>query len=363
MHTPKDDFENLTFNPFDLQYILLNNINDPDDNFFNTNQFSDKNYFTIEETKSKLSCCDNKSFSILHLNIRSFKKNFDKLVNFLATLSFNFKVICVAEMWCSSEHSNRDLYKLSNYSSIHQTRSSGKPGGGLAIFVHNSLTYSVRKDLSTNNEDIESFCIETINTKSKNILINTSYRQPAGRYSEFEIYLKQFLYKPKNKKSYLVGDLNRNLLGHKTNTKVKDYLYLTFKNFLIPLINKPTRMTKTNATLIHHIATNNFLNTYSSTGIAKSGISDHFPIFLITSAQYLDNIQNKATIRKRELNETSRQYFTEILNEVNWKHLYSLTDTNLAYEYFLRTFSGLYNHAFPIKEVSVKFKKMSSILG
>ena len=41
----------------------------------------------------------------------------------------------------------------------------------------------------------------------------------------------------------------------------------------------------------------------------------------------------------------------EILNEVNWKHLYSLTDTNLAYEYFLRTFNGLYNHAFLIKVV------------
>ena len=48
----------------------------------------------------------------------------------------------------------------------------------------------------------------------------------------------------------------------------------------------------------------------------------------------------------------------EILNEVNWKHLYSLADTNLVCEYFLRTFSGLYNHAFPIKEVSLKLKNV-----
>ena len=122
------------------------------------------------------------------------------------------------------------------------------------------------------------------------------------------------------------------MLDHRTNTKVKDYLNLTFQNFLIPLINKPTRITKANATLIDHILTNDFLDTASSTGIVKSDISDHFPIFLITSAQYLDNIQNKTTIRKREINEKSRQYFMEILNEVNWKHLYSLTDTNLAYE-------------------------------
>ena len=48
----------------------------------------------------------------------------------------------------------------------------------------------------------------------------------------------------------------------------------------------------------------------------------------------------------------------EILNEVNWKHLYSLADTNLTYEYFLRTFSGLYNHVFPIKEVILKLKNV-----
>ena len=75
---------------------------------------------------------------------------------------------------------------------------------------------------------------------------------------------------------------------------------------------------------------------------------------MITSAQFLNNIQNKTTIREREKNKISKQYFTKVLNEVNWKHLYCLTDTNLAYEYFLRTFNGLYNHTFPIKEVSLK---------
>ena len=113
-------------------------------------------------------------------------------------MSFNFKVICISETWCSSEHNDSNLYKLTNYNSIHQTRSSGKTGGGLAIFVHTS--YSVGKDLSTNNADIEALCTEIINTKSKNILVNTSYRQPAGWYNEFEIYLKQFLCKSKNKK-------------------------------------------------------------------------------------------------------------------------------------------------------------------
>ena len=51
----------------------------------------------------------------------------------------------------------------------------------------------------------------------------------------------------------------------------------------------------------------------------------------------------------------------EILNEANWKHLYSLTDTNWTYEYFLRTFNGLYNHVFPIKEVSLKLETVFNL--
>ena len=189
------------------------------------------------------------------------------------------------------------------------------------------MTYSVRTDLSTNNEDIETLYIETINAKSKNILVNTSYRRPAGRYNKFKIYLKQFLYKSKKKKSDPVGDLNLNLLGHRSNTKIKDYLSLTFQNFLIPVINKPTRITKTISTLNDHILTNDFVNTDNSMGITKSEISDHFTIFLITIAQFFNNIRNKTIIRKREINEKCKQYFKEILSEVNWNN-------NLVYEYF-----------------------------
>ena len=141
------------------------------------------------------------------------------------------------------------------------------------------MTYSVGKDLSTNSEDIEALCIEIVNAKSKNILVNTSYRQPAGRYNEFEIYLKQFLCKSKNRKFYLVGNLNLNLLDHRSSTNVKDHLNLTFQNFLVPAINKPTKTTKTCATLTDHILANDLVNTDSFTGIVKDDISGLFQSF------------------------------------------------------------------------------------
>ena len=88
------------------------------------------------------------------------------------TLKFEFKVICITDTWCSDNSMNHNLFKLPQHKSIHQVRRIGK-GGSIAVFLHESLTFNVRHDLSVNNADIETLCVEIINKKSKNILINT----------------------------------------------------------------------------------------------------------------------------------------------------------------------------------------------
>ena len=77
-------------------------------------------------------------------------------------------------------------------------------------------------------------------------------------YSKLEKYLKDFTNKAKNygKGLHIVGDLNLNLLDHSTNSKLKDYLNIVFQNLLILIINKPTRVSKSNATIFDHILTN-----------------------------------------------------------------------------------------------------------
>ena len=70
------------------------------------------------------------------------------------TLKFELKVICITETWCSDNSMSHNLFKLPQYKSIHQVRRTGK-GGGIAVFLHESLTFNVRHDLSVNNADIE----------------------------------------------------------------------------------------------------------------------------------------------------------------------------------------------------------------
>ena len=225
----KADFESAAFRTFDFEKILNKDSQDLDENFFNAFNFKDSKYFTPQECSQNLNNFDKTSFSMLHVNIRRLQKNFDSLLNLLMTLKFEFKVICITETWCSNNSMNHNLSELPQYKSTHQVRRSGK-GVGIAVFLLESLIFNIRHDLSANNADIEALCVEIINKKSKNILINTQYRQPAGSFNEFEAYLNPFFAKSKtdDKTCFLVGDLNLNLIDYQSNAKVRNFVNLIF---------------------------------------------------------------------------------------------------------------------------------------
>ena len=189
------DFENLTFSTFDIENILLNDSFDVDSNFFNTHGFTNTTYFTPETLKAMIKENIDISFSVLNLNIRSLNKNFESVKNLLVEINFCFKVICITESWCSDDPHTNNRYQLPNYLSIHQGRKNDETGGGITIFFHKQLLCNIRHDLSVNDEDTEALCLEIRNQKSKNIFINTIYRQPSGNKENFENYFGKFLSK------------------------------------------------------------------------------------------------------------------------------------------------------------------------
>ena len=92
-----------------------------------------------------------------------------------------------------------------------------------------------------------------------------------------------------DKAIYIAGDTNLNLIDYETKVKVKNYLNLLFQKNFIPVINKPTRVSRNNATIICYINTNNFLNNDMHSRIITDDISDHFPRFLISKGLMLDS--------------------------------------------------------------------------
>ena len=63
------------------------------------------------------------------------------------------------------------------------------------------------------------------------------------------------------------------------NTNVRDFFNLIFQNGIFPLINRPTRVTKSSATIIDHVLTNTIIDSEVQSGIIKADISDHFAVF------------------------------------------------------------------------------------
>ena len=75
MH-PDNAFENLTFNPLNLEIVLLSEVVDPDENLFKKSfADSDTKYFFPETLPDYFQ----NIFSILDLNIQSLQKHFDDL--------------------------------------------------------------------------------------------------------------------------------------------------------------------------------------------------------------------------------------------------------------------------------------------
>ena len=106
-----------------------------------------------------------------------------------------------------------------------------------------------------------------------------------------------------------VGGTNLNLIDYETNITFKNYLNLLFQKNFIPVINKPTRVPRNNATIMDHINTNHFLNNDMHSGIITADISHHFPIFLISKDLMLNSSNDPIHITKREINDKSIAYF------------------------------------------------------
>ena len=164
--------------------------------------------------------------------------------------------------------------------------------------------------------------------------------------------MNTFLSKSKTfgKTCFLVGDLNLNLIDYQSDAKVRDFVNLIFQYSLVPTVNKPSRVTKNNATLIDYIISNSINDQENLTGILKTDIFWSFSNFYYFYETDLILAIKKVTIRERERERVREREWqmqarfknSDILFEVDCGNLYSISNPNDGYKYFLKVFLGLY---------------------
>ena len=69
MSFDENNFENLRFDPFDFDNVLLNNTSDPDENIFNNLSQIDSVFYAVEKAATSLKKFRDKTFSVLHLTV------------------------------------------------------------------------------------------------------------------------------------------------------------------------------------------------------------------------------------------------------------------------------------------------------
>ena len=190
------------------------------------------------------------------MNPRSLNRNFDSIHTFLSGLNHTFIVITLSETWYNEDDSN--LIDIDDYVLLSAPRR-GRRSGGSAIYVHNSVSYRVRDDLklivdpSVNIDHFESVFIEIFSSNSvnKNIILGNIYRAHRTDTNVFHTDLEHCLAKisNENKKCYISGDFNFDLLLHSTNTTINDFLNIFHNHSMYPFIDRPTRITPTSASL------------------------------------------------------------------------------------------------------------------
>ena len=350
MVTPKNTENNVKFEEISFDFFRNEDkdLIDPDTNFFS--QFNLHSLNTPYVTcKTKLEANIKSNLSMIHFNIRSIYKNFDNLKILLSTLSFDFKVICLTETWAKSDIKHDSRFVLRNYKVVHQVRGDQKTGGGVCIYLHNSFSFKTCPKLCVNDsEHCEILSIEICSKLIKNSVINVVYRPPSGSVKSFKRYISKNISKNNAKNSYYLGDFNLNALDYDSNNNVKTIIDLFFQNSFIPLINKPTRVTLRNATAIDYIFTNTIDKHCINTGIVKSDLTDHFPIFMICEmGQENPNDLSESSFLRRDISYANINKFREMLYEYDWGLLHLSTNANDAYSIFNHIFCKMYNEAFP----------------
>ena len=312
------------------------------------------NYYTLDEflaTKFNSS----KNFSILHYNIHSVERHIDEFRVVLDMINFKFDVICISESKIIKDIEPKIDINIEGYQSPVGTPTQSTKGGVL-IYVKNGLQFKPRLDLNMYKAKVlESFFIEVSNKNESNDIIGVVYRHPCMDESDFnEEYLKCLVDRLSgtNKKLFIAGDFNFNLLNSNTHEETFTFFDTMMSNFLLPVINLPTKINRVNNSLIDNIFTNHLHPDAKSGNLSINLCDGHLPSFLILPRQNQNHLPKKHNILTRNTNNFNLPNFLHDFDNTNWDQAIELerNDVHYSIEQFLSKFNLILDKYMPLQK-------------
>lgn len=278
-------------------------------------------------------------FKCAHVNARSLVANFADIKEHI--IGGNYDLVAVTETWLQHRIQN-DLVDVQDYILLRRDRVTR--GGGVAFYLKKTLQYQI---IST-TKDIENLWIYITAGKQKHAF-GVIYNPPGAKHMH-----DQFLVNFENILSFVVpsadhifclGDFNIDLFNF-GNSITRDFLSLINGLGLTQIINEPTRITSTTATLLDLVLVD------AEELVANSGVVDLHTIdhsLVYCNLKLINTISNPTYITYRDFNRFNHQQFYEHLQSLPWRNIYDIQNINDKIEFLNSNITALLDIHAPLK--------------
>ena len=294
---------------------------------------------------------------IVHLNIRGLKSTINDLSDLLVKLK-NPEIIMLNETWLKESDNNRIILPNYKYEGIPRNH---KKGGGVGFLIRTDILYRTRNDLISDAKTLAcEQCYIEIKNNTEKVIIGTMYRPPSTNISEFINTFNTQIGKINNKGyECIIGlDHNLDLLKQSVHSKTQEFLECILDHNLLPTITKPTRISKTSATLIDNILISKKLQPNYESLIIVDDLSDHLPCLV-----RLKNFKPTGTknfILKRVINNKAVMNIREDLSKIDWNAKLKDRLASDSFQAFHSELSISLNKHAPEKLVRIKDKRIKN---
>ena len=179
------------------------------------------------------------------------------------------------------------------------------------------------------------FCSVEVKTENSKLLLLSIYRPPNGNSTQFCKEINELMNMVKGNHDHIIVGLDHNLdllklhIHSSTLKFFEDMLDLE----LYPCITRPTRITKSSATLIDNIFVSGLLHDTMTASIVTCDLSNHLPCKVV-----LGGVRPlKNSLRKKELRRLSNKNIQKIadgLTSINWHEELDTKSSNDSFNKF-----------------------------
>ena len=292
------------------------------------------------------SFCKQSGLKIVHQNVRGLNANFQLLYELVCNNKFD--VVTLSETHLS-KFDNKELFEIPGYTFVTRNREEGH-GGGVAIYLKDSIKWERRFDLENS---VESICLQISETCAKSFLITTLHRPPSSSNylaDNFNDLFNEILtaINSTSMESIILGDANVNYAKKLDNVDFKTSLT---RNGYKQTITEPTRITKESSSIIDIIATTR-PEVIKETKVFATSISDHEMVGCIRKRNHMRYAAK--TIHVRDYSKYNPDEMNNELKIKNWNGVYGSVNVNRALKCFNETLDETFTKHAPFINKRVK---------